>query len=132
VDPSKTLRRTAFIALAAFMLLGPIWPTLTQNRFCWIHPWWVYRDAGIGNCAVKLEVADASGAVHRMPVVAALKLTGRPVSKPIRLRTYEAFDLARAVETNLPAGSKLKIEVREAQREGWVVRHDKFHKKESP
>lgn len=112
------------------MLVGPVWPVVTGDKQSLIRPWFVYRDTAVGYCAVKLEVTDASGVVRRMPVAEALKLVKRPVSLPVRLRSYEAFDLARAVETNLPAGSKLMVEVREAQREGWALRHDKFVKQD--
>jgi hypothetical protein len=126
VEFPTSIRRALFFVLAGFIVLAPAWPHLLKNAPVWVRPWMMYRDIGVGQCAVRMEMTDAAGRSQRLLVRDVWKLLGEePPKAPPRLRPWEAFDLARRVATNLPPELKLNVTVHEARRSGWELKRDK-------
>jgi len=120
-----SLRRYAFFALAAFILLGPAPGQLFDKRSPWLREWVMYSGVGVGLPKGVFTVHDASGPVADYTPLQAAGLERYPliVHYFFDKRIFEDADLTRYAaglcEGLLP-GQHLSFDGVVGTRKGWV------------
>lgn len=119
------LRRSAFFALAAFILLGPAPGQLFDQRSPWLREWIMYSDVGVGLPKGVFAVHDASGPVAEYTPLQAAGLERYPriVHYFFDRRIFEQAHLTRYAADlceTLSPGQRLSFDGVVGTRKGWV------------
>lgn len=116
--PARRIRLVIFMAVAAFMLAGPVIEQLVGTRTVFWRSWTMFSGIGIGLIDASFSVRQPEGSL--MSVDRFVTLDERRNGKLRRIETPE--ELTAIIErlcASLGAGADLRVKARQATRDGW-------------
>jgi hypothetical protein len=118
--PVRRIRLIIFMTVAAFMLAGPVSEQLAGTRTVFWRSWTMFSGIGIGLIDASFSVRPPDGGL--MPIDRFVALGERRNGKLRRIETSE--ELTSIVErlcAALGSGADLRVQARQATRDGWRI-----------
>ncbi|RVD20254.1 hypothetical protein [Mesorhizobium sp. M4B.F.Ca.ET.017.02.2.1] len=116
------LRLFAFIAIAAFMIAGPVAEQVFGVRSAWLRSWTMFSAIGMGVIDASFEIRLPDGALVPLD---RFEMLG--ASRNGRLKRIESRDeLASVIKrlcTAAGQGADIRVRARQAARGGWQIIH---------
>ena len=115
--PTRRIRLVMFLAIAAFILAGPVIEQFAGTRTVFWRSWTMFSGIGIG-------LIDASFSVpgSLMPIDRFAALDERRNGKLRRIETTEELTvIVQRLCAALGQGAYLRVKARQATRDGWRV-----------
>ena len=97
-NSAQSLRGGVFAALAAYVLISPVFPQMLGSDFGFIRPWIMFRDVGVGVLKGEFVFTTRSGATERLTPLEILGADRYPVRRqPYRFDglVFSDADIAR-------------------------------------
>jgi hypothetical protein len=116
-------RTAAFVALAAFILLGPAWVQLGPGELKWFRSWQMYSGSGVGTCDVHFVRRTPKGREVPVDHVAVLhkRTTWTSTARQRRITDKSLMGTAKRLCRQMRA-KDIRADARCATREGWEVK----------
>lgn len=119
-DSARRVRIIIFMAIAAFMLAGPVIEQFVGTRTVFWRSWTMFSGIGIGVIDVSFSTPHRDGSL--MPIDRFVALDEKRNGKLRRIETIE--ELSSIIErlcTAFGGGADLRVKARQATRDGWRV-----------
>lgn len=118
--PARRIRLVMFLAIAAFMLAGPVIEQFVGTRTVFWRSWTMFSGIGIGVIDASFSVRQPDGS--SMPVDRFAALDERRNGKLRRIETTEELTaIIQRLCAALGSGADLRVKARQATRDGWRV-----------
>lgn len=118
--PARRVRLIIFMAIAAFMLAGPVIEQLVGTRTVFWRSWTMFSGIGIGLVDATFSSRQPDGSL--MPIDRFAVLDERRNGKLRRIETTEELtSIIAQLCASLGAGADLRVKARQATREGWRI-----------
>lgn len=120
--PARRVRLMVFLAIALFILAGPMVEQVFGQRTAFWRSWTMFSGIGIGLIDASFSVRQADGSLT--PIDRFATLDERRNGKLRRIETSEELSsiIARLC-ASLGAGAELRVKARQATRDGWRIIH---------
>ncbi|MBK1865871.1 hypothetical protein [Taklimakanibacter albus] len=118
--PARRIRLLAFLAIAVFMLAGPVIEQFAGTRTVFWRSWTMFSGIGIGLVDASFSVRQPDGT--SAPIDRFAVLGERRNGKLRRIETSE--ELTSIIErlcAALGSGADLRVKARQATRDGWRI-----------
>jgi hypothetical protein len=116
------LRLVAFIAIAAFMVAGPVAEQVFGVRTAWLRSWTMFSAIGLGVIDASFEIRQADGALVPLDRFQMLGARRDGKLKWIQNRD-ELASLIKRLCTVAGQGADIRVRARQAARSGWQIIH---------
>lgn len=116
------LRLLAFMAIAAFMIVGPAAEQVFGVRTALLRPWTMFSAIGLGVIDASFEIRRPDGALVPLD---RFELLGAPRTGKLK-RIESREELASVIKrlcTAAGQGADIRVRARQAMRGGWQIVH---------
>jgi hypothetical protein len=118
--PARRIRLLAFLAIAVFMLAGPVIEQFAGTRTVFWRSWTMFSGIGTGLIDVSFSVPHPDGTL--MPIDRFVALGERRYGKLRRIETSEELtSITERLCAAFGAGADLRVKARQATRDGWRI-----------
>lgn len=118
--PARRVRLILFLAIAVFLLAGPMIEQVFGQRTAFWRSWTMFSGIGIGLVDASFAIPQPDGSLK--PVDRFATLDEKRNGKLRRIETSEELmSIIARLCASLGAGADLRVKARQATRDGWRV-----------
>ena len=116
------LRSFAFMAIAGFMIAGPVAEQVFGVQSAWLRSWTMFSAIGVGVIDASFEIRRPDGALAPLD---RFEMLGAPRAGKLKW-IQDREELASVIErlcTAAGQGADIRVRARRATRSGWQIIH---------